>query len=53
MWKIVMTSWGGTHRDFMTHLASAAEAAEICEGLNWVYSDTDGGYLWDLEIEEM
>lgn len=52
-WKIVMVSWGGIKKDFMTHLASAAEAAEICEQNNWIYIPEGGGYAWDLEIEEM
>ena len=52
-WKIVMVSWGGIKKDFMTDLTSKAEAAEICEGYDWVYEPEDGGYLWDLEIEEM
>lgn len=52
MVKIVMVSWGGTKKDFMTDLASRAEAAEICEDYNWVWSAEEGGYLWDLEIEE-
>ena len=52
MIKIVMVSWGGIRKDFMTHLASRAEAAEICESFNWIYESPEGGYAWDLEIEE-
>lgn len=50
MYKIVMTSWGGTRKDMFTGL-SYEEALEICEGYGWVASP-DGGYEWDLEIEE-
>lgn len=51
MYKIIMRSWGGTRRDLMTGL-SLKEATEICESYGWEY-DADGGYIWDLEIEEM
>lgn len=50
MYKIVMKSWGGTRRDYMTGL-SYEEAREICESYGWEVSP-DGGYVWDLEIEE-
>lgn len=53
LWKIVMVSWGGIKRDFMTDLSSKSEAAEICEDYNWVFEPEEGGYVWDLEIEEM
>lgn len=53
MVKIVMASWGGVKKDFMTQLASKAEAAEICESFNWIWQDEAGGYAWDLEIEEV
>lgn len=48
--KIVMTSWGGTRRDMFTGL-SEKDAVEICEGYGWEVAP-DGGYVWDLEIEE-
>lgn len=50
LYKIVMTSWGGTRRD-MFHRMSYDEALEMCEFYNWVVCP-DGGYEWDLEIEE-
>ena len=49
-YKIVMTSWGGTHCDMFTDL-SYEEAYEICESYGWQASPNDG-YVWDLEIEE-
>ena len=49
-YKIVMRSWGGTRRDMYTGLTEK-EAFDICESYNWVASP-DGGYIWDLEIEE-
>ena len=50
MFKIVMTSWGGTRCDMFTDL-SYEEAYGICESYGWQASP-DGGYVWDLEIEE-
>lgn len=50
MFKIVMTSWGGTRRDMYTGL-TYEEAHEICEGYGWQVAPDDG-YVWDLEIEE-
>lgn len=49
-YKIVMTSWGGTRRDMYTGLTEK-EATEICESYGWTVAP-DGGYEWDLEIEE-
>ena len=51
MFKIVMSSWGGTRRDMFTAL-SYEEAYGICESYGWRASP-DGGYVWDLEIEEL
>ena len=50
MFKIVMSSWGGTRRDMFTDL-TYEEAYAICESYGWQASP-DGGYVWDLEIEE-
>ena len=50
MFKIIMYSWGGTRRDMYKGL-TYEEALEICEEYGWVASP-DGGYIWDLDIEE-
>lgn len=50
MFKVVMTSCGGTCRDMYTGL-TYEEACEICEYYDWQVAP-DGGYVWDLEIEE-
>lgn len=50
MFKIVMTSWGGTRRDMYTGL-TYKEAYEICEEYGWQVAP-GGGYMWDLVIEE-
>lgn len=50
MYKIVMTSWGGTRRDFMCGFTTFREAQRVCEEHNWIFED--GGYIWDLEVEE-
>ena len=50
MYKIVMKSWGGTQQDMYTGL-SYANAVDICEDYGWEVAP-DGGYVWDLEIEE-
>ena len=49
-YRIVMTSWGGTRKEMFSGL-TYKEALEICEGYNWTVCP-DGGYEWDLEIEE-
>ena len=51
MYKIVMVSWGGIRHDMFTDL-TYQNAFELCEDYNWV-ACPDGGYEWDLEIEEM
>lgn len=51
MFKIVMTSWGGTCRDMYTGM-TYNEAYEVCENYQWQVC-YDGGYVWDLEIEEV
>lgn len=51
MYKIVMTSWGGTRRDMFTDL-TYENALELCESYDYVVC-SDGGYEWELEIEEM
>ena len=50
-YKVVMRSWGGVKRDMYVNL-TRAEAMEICEDYDWQVAP-DGGYVWDLEIEEM
>lgn len=50
-YKVVMKSWGGTKHDMYTNL-SYEEAYEICECFGWE-CDPFGGYVWDLEIEEV
>lgn len=50
MYKIVMTSMGSTRVDMFTGL-TYDNAVEICENYGWV-ACPDGGYVWDLEIEE-
>ncbi len=50
MYKIVMTSWGGT-RHTMYEGLTYREAEKICDGYGWEIAP-DGGYVWDLEIEE-
>ena len=49
-YRVVMTSWGGTRRTMYDGL-SYFEAEEICDGYGWSVAP-DGGYIWDLEIEE-
>lgn len=48
--KIIMYSLGGTKKDMFTGL-TYDEAYEICESYGW-QADPDGGYVWDLDIEE-
>lgn len=48
--RVVMKSWGGTKETLFDGL-SEDDAVEICDFYNWEYSP-DGGYVWDLEIEE-
>lgn len=50
LYKIVMTSWGGTRRDMFRRM-SYDEALEMCEFYDWV-ACPGGGYEWDLEIKE-
>lgn len=50
-YKVVMKSWGGTKRNMYINLTHA-HALEICEDYGWQVAP-DGGYVWDLEIEEM
>lgn len=49
MYKIVLTSWGGTCVDYCTGL-TYEEACDMYNSMEGIYDD--GGYLWDLEIEE-
>lgn len=51
MYKICVESMGGTRRD-LVELMTYNEALEFCESNNWVFC-MDGGYIWDLIIEEM
>lgn len=49
-YKIVMVSMGGTRKDMFTGL-TAKDAFAICDDCGWEVAP-DGGYVWDLEIEE-
>lgn len=51
MYKVVMTSMGGTRVDMFTGL-TYDNAVAICEDYGWVVCPDDG-YMWDLEIEEV
>ncbi len=48
-YKIVMVA-GRVKKDMYTGLDQAT-AEEICEGYDWQVAP-DGGFVWDLEIEE-
>lgn len=51
MYKVIMVA-GRVEKDMYTGL-SKREAEEICESYGWcVRPDGDGGFEWDLEIEE-
>lgn len=50
MYKVVMVSMGGTRQDMFTGL-TYENAQKICEDYGWEVAP-DGGYVWDLEIEE-
>lgn len=51
MFKIIMCA-GNVKQDMMCGL-TRKDAEEICEGYGWVVSpDGDGGFEWDLDIEE-
>lgn len=47
----IMTQGGTIERCFM-ELLTYEEALEFCEVNDWVMC-MDGGYIWDLVIEEM
>ena len=49
-YKLVMCSQGGTRKDMYTDL-DYDKAVEIAEGFGWI-ACPDGGYEWDIEIEE-
>ena len=50
-YKILLVSWGGTVRVYASGL-TYNDAFEICEQSNWICCH-DGGYEWDMEIEEV
>lgn len=50
LYKIMVESWGGTRQLYMECL-SYEEALEICESYNWEIC-LDGGYIWDMVIDE-
>ena len=51
MYKIIMCA-GSVEKDMFTGL-SYENAKEICESYGWVVRpDGDGGFEWDLDIEE-
>lgn len=47
-YKVIMSSGGGTVRDYITGL-TYEEAYQTCEDNNWI---VDLGFIWDLYIEE-
>ena len=49
MYKIIMRA-GRVKKDMYTNLTED-EAVEICEDYGWEVAP-DGGFVWDLEIEE-
>lgn len=49
-YKIIMYSMGGTEETMYSGLPEE-EAIRICEDYGWQVSP-DGGYVWDLDIEE-
>lgn len=50
MWKITMSSGGGTVRTFASGL-SKEEAEEIAAGYGWEFVD-ENGFAWALDVEE-
>lgn len=51
MFTIIMSSWGGIRRPLIEGIETFKEAHDICESMDWIYCP-DGGYVWDLEIDE-
>ena len=50
--KVQMCSTcGNVRKDLYTGLTEQ-EATDICEEYGWVYSETEGGYVWDLDVVE-
>lgn len=49
-YKIIMFSLGGTERTMYSGLTKE-DAERICEDYGW-QACPDGGYVWDLDIEE-
>ena len=50
-YKVIMYA-GRVEKDMFTGL-SHKDAIEICEAYGWaVAPDGDGGFVWDLDIEE-
>ena len=50
MFRVVAKSWGGT-KWTVTEDLTEAEAVDFCDSYGWTLCP-DGGYIWDLEIEE-
>lgn len=50
MYKIMLESWGGTRKVLIEDM-SYDDALEFCESYNWEYC-MDGGYIWDMIIDE-
>lgn len=50
MFQVVMCSWGDTRRVFMSGFETYEQVREMCDYYDWICDD--GGYIWDLEIEE-
>jgi len=50
-WKVIMTSEGGTKRDFSTGFETEAEAIAFTEAESWCYVD-ENQFEWQLEVEK-
>lgn len=52
MYRVVATSWGGTRKPFVSGFSDYDKAVDFCDDHDWVVEFGEGGYIWDLEIEE-
>ena len=48
-YKVMLNSWGGTQHEYASGL-TYRDAERMCEDMHWVLDE--GGYIWDLTIEE-
>lgn len=51
MYQVIMRSWGGIRRPYIDGFETFEDATSWCQDHNWELND--GGYIWDLEIEEV